>query len=99
VKKKETDPIKGLAPRTVQYLRAVLRRALGQAHKWGLVARNVATLVDPPHTVKPEIRPMTAEQTKAFLVNCKRNRLEALFTVALATGLRQVRPLACGGKM
>ena len=37
-----------LSPRTVQYLRAVLRRALGQALKWGLVPRNVATLVDPP---------------------------------------------------
>lgn len=61
----------------------------GKAHKWGLVARNVATLVDPLRTVKPEIRPMTVEQTKAFLTNCKRNRLEALFTVALAIGLRQ----------
>ncbi len=26
----------GLSPRTVQYLRAVLRRAIGQALKWGL---------------------------------------------------------------
>jgi integrase len=32
---------------------------------------------------------MTAEETKAFLIACKGDRLEALFTVALAIGLRQ----------
>ena len=31
----------GLSPRTVRYLRDILRNALGQALKWGLVARNV----------------------------------------------------------
>jgi hypothetical protein len=41
----------GLSPRSVQYVRAILRRALGQALKWGLVARNVAALVDPPKVV------------------------------------------------
>ena len=89
IRKKETDPIKGLSPRTVQYLRAVLRRALGQAYKWGLVGRNVAILVDAPHGLKPQIRPMTINESKAFLTACKGNRLEALFTVALAMGLRQ----------
>ena len=38
----------GLAPATVRQLHAVLRRALGQATKWGTVARNVAALVSPP---------------------------------------------------
>jgi integrase len=89
IRKKETDPIKGLSPRTVQYLRAVLRRALGEALKWGLIGRNVATLVDAPRTVKHAIHPMTAEETKLFLAKCNGNRLEALFTVALAMGLRQ----------
>src|SRR5262249_9049812 len=35
----------GLAPRTVQYAHALLRAALNKAVKWGLVGRNVATLV------------------------------------------------------
>ncbi len=47
----------GLSPRTVQYLRAVLRRALGQALKWGLVARNVATLADRPARRNAPSRP------------------------------------------
>jgi len=42
---------------------------------------------------------MTAEETKAFLAKCKGNRLEALFTVALAMGVRQSEALASDGKM
>jgi integrase len=89
IRKKDTDPIRGLSPRTVQYLRAILRRALGQALKWGLVARNVATLVDPPRTVKPDINPLSAEETQRFLAACKGDRLESLFLLATALGLRQ----------
>jgi len=38
----------GLSPRTVSYNRAVLRKALNQALKWGEVTRNAATLVARP---------------------------------------------------
>lgn len=79
----------GLSPRTVQYLRAVLRRALGQALKWGMVARNVATLVDPPRVVQPEIQPLDPDQARQFLEAVRGDRLEALYAVALALGLRQ----------
>jgi integrase len=79
----------GLSARTVQYHRAVLRRALGQALKWGDVARNVATLVDPPRLVRKEIEPLDVEQAGAFLGAIRGHRLEALFTVALALGLRE----------
>lgn len=80
---------KKLSPRTVQYLRAVLRKALYQALKWNLVARNVATLVDSPKVERPEIRPMFPDEAKKFLKAIKGHRLEALFSVALAMGLRQ----------
>jgi integrase len=79
----------GLSPRTVQYLHAILRRALGQALKWGLVHRNVAKLVDPPRVRRPEIHPLTPEQARAFLDAARGDRLEALYSVALAIGLRQ----------
>jgi integrase len=78
----------GLSPRTVQYLRAVLRRALGQAFKWGLVPRNVATLVDPPKIERQEVEPFTPYQAEHFLRTVRGHRLEALDTVALALGLR-----------
>jgi integrase len=79
----------GLSPRTVAYGRVVLRRALGQALKWGMVARNVASLVDPPRTTKAEIQPLTPTQARAFLETVQGHRLEALFTVAIALGLRE----------
>lgn len=79
----------GLSPRSVAYCRAVLRRALGQAMKWGLVARNVAALVDPPRRERAEIQPLTPTQARRFLEAVKGHRLEALFTAALALGIRE----------
>lgn len=42
----------GLSKRTVQYMHAVLHKALDQAMKWGMVVRNVTDLVDPPSPAK-----------------------------------------------
>lgn len=50
----------GLSPRRVQYLHAVLRRALVTAERWGFVSRNVAKLVHPPRVPRHEIRPLSA---------------------------------------
>ncbi len=79
----------GVSPRTVQYTRAVLRRALGQALKWGLVSRNVATLVDPPRVERHEMRAFDPAEAQRFLDGVRGDRLEALYTVALSLGLRQ----------
>ena len=38
----------GLSARTVGMIHAVLRQALGQAVRWGVIRRNVAGLVQPP---------------------------------------------------
>ena len=78
-----------LSPRTVQYLHAVLRRALGQAVKWGLVARNVATLVNPPSVRRPAVRPFNPDEARRLLGAIEGDRLAALYSVALALGLRQ----------
>jgi integrase len=79
----------GLSPRSVQYLRDVLRNALGQAMKWGLVTRNVATLAEPPRVPHHEMRFLTPDQARGLLAASRGERLEALYTVALALGLRQ----------
>ena len=84
----------GLSPRRVQYLRAVLRCALNQALRWGLVSRNAAALANPPKMERYEIRPWTPEQARRFLDEIRGDRLEALFTLALATGARQGELLA-----
>jgi len=50
----------GLAPRTVQYARAILRKALADAMRWGLVTRNAAALATPPRSVRRPVEPLTA---------------------------------------
>ena len=79
----------GLSPRTVQYLHVVLHRALKQALRWALVTRNVAEAVDPPRVPKKEIRPLSPEQARTFLEAARNDRLEALYLLAIHTGMRQ----------
>jgi integrase len=79
----------GLAPRTVRYVRQVLRTALGEAQRWGLVARNVADVVDGPRVERNEVEPMRPEEARRFLASVRGDRLEALYAVVLAVGLRQ----------
>jgi len=86
---------KGLSPRTVHYTRAILRSALGQALKWGIVSRNVATLVDPPRMQKKRVTALTADQARKLLDSVKdqNDRLWPLLTVAVMTGVRQAELL------
>jgi len=78
-----------MAPKTVQYARGVLRTALNQALRWGLVSRNVADLVDGPKVERHEIQPFSPEEARTFLAAVRGDRLEALYSVALTMGLRQ----------
>jgi integrase len=80
---------RGLAPGTVRGARAVLARALGQALKWGLVVRNVAMLTDAPRVGRHDFTILDPDQARQFLDAVRGDRLEALYTVALALGLRQ----------
>jgi integrase len=86
----------GLAPRTVQYIHATMRAALGVAYRWGLVARNVATLVDPVQLVREPVTPFTEEEVKRLLIAAAEHRLGAFYTVAIAVGLRPSEGLGLG---
>lgn len=79
---------KGLAPRTVQYAHAVLRRALAQAVRWNLLPRNVADAVDAPLPKRKEIAALTADQSRQLLDSARADRLYALYVLALTTGMR-----------
>jgi len=78
----------GNSPALVKYLRVVLRIALNEALKADLITRNVAELATPPRAEKREIMPFTPDQASRFLKAAMGHRLEALFTSALAVGLR-----------
>jgi integrase len=77
------------APQTVRNIHAVLRRALNQAMRWGLVPRNVATLVDLPRARRHEVVALAARDARSILDAMSGDRLEPLVTVTLLTGLRQ----------
>jgi integrase len=79
----------GLSPRTVQYVHVTLNKALKQAVADGLIPRNVCEAVKPPRPQKREISPLTPEQARRFLEACQGERLEALFVLAVHTGMRQ----------
>ena len=78
----------GKSPQSVAHHRAVLRTALNVAMRHGIVARNVASLADPPHIPKREHEAITPAKARAILDAVQGDRLEALFAVALASGLR-----------
>ena len=54
-----------------------------------LIARNVTESVDPPRPQTVEIRPLSVQQVKALLRAVRGDKLEALYVLAVTTGLRQ----------
>ncbi|HVC35058.1 MAG TPA: site-specific integrase, partial [Chloroflexota bacterium] len=79
----------GFSPKTVAYIHQVLRTALNLAVRWEIASRNVARLVDRPRREWTQINPLTPDEARRFLTAVRGHRLEALFSVALALGLRQ----------
>lgn len=85
---------KGLSPATVLRLHRVLSRALRVAMQRGKIARNVATLVDPPAVKRPTTAlPLTVDEARRVLQSAEQARNSARWTVALAVGLRQSETL------
>jgi integrase len=79
----------GLSPRSVQYVHVTLHKALEQAIADGLIPRNATKAVKPPQVRREEMRPLTAEQVRILFDAAKGDRLEALYVLAVTTGLRQ----------
>jgi integrase len=57
----------GLSNRTIRYIHAIVHRALDQAVRWGLVARNVADFTNPPTPERRQMQVYTPEQIKRRL--------------------------------
>jgi integrase len=79
----------GLAPRTVLHIHRTLSKALKQAVMDGLISRNAAAPVKPPRPRREEIRPLNLEQVRALFEAAREDRLEAMYIVAVTTGLRR----------
>lgn len=79
----------GLSATTVNHFHNVLHKALDTAVKWNLVARNVCDLVSPPRRKRFEVQALTLEQVQKLLAATEGHYMEALFKLALATGMRR----------
>ncbi len=85
-RKKEKD---GLSPKTINSIHGVLHKALDNAVRWNLVARNVCDVVSLPRVARPEIQPLTMEQARLLVQVVRGHRLEELIILALTTGMRR----------
>jgi integrase len=84
----------GLAPRTVQYIHATLHKALDQAVRWRLIPYNVSDAVTKPRQKRSERDALTLRQILDFFEAAKGDRFEALYVVAVFTGMRPGEMLA-----
>lgn len=84
----------GLSPTTVNTVHGMLHKAFSDAVKWGLIARNICDAVEPPRRAHYEIAPLTMEQGQKLLNTAKGHNMEALFMLALTTGMRRGEILA-----
>jgi integrase len=84
----------GLANRTRLHMHRVLHTMLKHALQWGVVARNVATMVDAPPARGEEIEILSPAQVSTLLETLRDKSFYPIVAVALGTGLRRSELLA-----
>jgi integrase len=81
--------VSGLSGSTVQKIHHVLHKALAQAVRWNLIPRNPADNAKAPTPTPKEMRPLSASEARKLLEAADGNRLEALYVLAIHTGMRR----------
>lgn len=79
----------GLSPRTVEYIHTTIRKALARAEAWDLVTKNVARHARPPRKTHSEHEVLSRDQVGLFFETVQGDRFEALYILALTTGMRR----------
>jgi integrase len=83
-----------LSPATVQKIHAVLHKALAQALKWNMIPRNAADAVKAPRPAPEEMHPLSPDEARRLIEAVSGDKLEALYVLAVQTGMRQGELLA-----
>ncbi len=78
-----------LSPTTVRYCHRLLRRALQDALRWGLIDRNPCDAVDAPRPADTEMSVWSPPEVRRFLAFVDDDRLAAMWRLFLATGMRR----------
>lgn len=79
----------GLSSATVRKMHSVLHKALKQAKLDRMVTHNVCEDVKPPKIERKEVTPLNRDQAKTLLETASGDRLEALYMLAVHTGMRE----------
>jgi integrase len=79
----------GLSAKTVRNTHVVLRKALADAERLGLVPRNAAAAAKAPTARRPEFTTWSSDDVKQFFAAVHDDRLYALFVLLATTGLRR----------
>ena len=85
---------RGLSARTIRYTHSVLRSAMRQAIRWRLLAEDPTNGAQLPRQQRPELRVLTAEQSRLFLEAAMQTPYGPVFAVALTTAARPSEYLA-----
>ncbi len=80
---------KGLSSTSVHHVHGTLHKAMVDAMRLDLVQRNVTDLVRAPRRNDKEMKPLNEEQVRAFLAGVVGDPFEALYVLALSTGMRE----------
>jgi len=78
-----------LAPKTVRHAHVVLRKAIGDAERMGLVSRNAAAAARPPSGEHTEMTTWSSEDLRDFFSAVEGHPYEIGFRLLAATGLRR----------
>jgi len=81
--------VSGLAAKTVRHSHTVLRRALADAERLGLVSRNAAAAAKAPAVVDKEQSTWMPVELNTFLSSVADHRLFAAFVLSATTGMRR----------
>jgi integrase len=74
-------------------IHAILHRALAHALEVGLIGRNPADPIIVPKEPDNEMKILDESQVSRFLIAAKESRFEALYYIAVTTGMRQMEML------
>jgi integrase len=79
----------GLSGSTVQKIHHVLHKALAQAVRWNFITCNPADDVKAPTPTPKQMHPLSASEARRLLEAAREDRLEALYVLAIHTGMRR----------
>jgi integrase len=83
-----TPPARTLSPRTIRYAMTILAAALHRAVKWRMLPVNPCDSIELPRQARRQMNALSAEDARRFLEAAEGTRHEALFKLALVTGMR-----------